>query len=180
MDIDSLNYTLSDNTKMPKVGFGVYLVDDPDLIYEAVVNEGYRQIDTASFYKNEELVGQALNKIFENSDIKREDLYIVTKIWGDQRRDVKGAIQESLTKLGVDYVDCYLLHWPLAIKVDQDGKTVFDKISIRDTWQELEQLVRDGMTKSIGVSNFNVQSLIELLTYAEVKPVCNQVELHPY
>ena len=175
-----LYYTLNDGAKMPKVGLGVYLVDSIDLIYEAIVTEGYRHIDTASFYKNEELIGEALQKVFQNSDVKREDLYVVTKIWGDQRNDVEGAIKESLTKLNLDYVDLYLMHWPLAYKEDENGNKFFDKIPIHKTWGEMELLVEKGYTKSIGVSNFNVQSIIDLLTYAKIQPVCNQIELHPY
>lgn len=156
---------------MPKVGLGVYLVESTDLIYEAIVTEGYRHIDTASFYKNEELIGEALQRVFENSDVKREDLYVVTKIWGDQRNDVEGAIRESLSKLKLDYVDLYLMHWPLAYKTDENGNKSFDKIPIHKTWKEMEQLVEKGLTRSIGVSNFNVQSIIDLLTYANILPV---------
>ena len=93
---------------------------------------------------------------------------------------MEGAIKKSLARLKLDYVDLYLMHWSLATKKNAEGNEVIDKIPIYKTWGEMEKLVERGLTKSIGVSNFNVQSILDMLTYAKIEPACNQIELHPY
>ena len=173
-------YLLNDGSKMPKVGFGTYAIDDPDELFKIIVESGYRHIDTASFYMNEEGIGKAIQRVLTETTIKREDLYIVTKIWGNEREDVQAAINRSLTKLQLDYVDLYLLHWSNAYKIGEDGMPHISKIPNYKTWGDMEELVKKGLTKSIGVSNFNVQSLLDMLTYCEIPPACNQIELHPY
>lgn len=173
-------YQLNDGNKMPKVGLGTYGMDKVDEYYTAIVDIGYRHIDTAHMYKNEEVIGEALQKVFTNTSIKREDMFIVTKLWGDQKRDVEGALKQSLEKLKLDYVDLYLVHWPIAYEENEDGKAIPVKIPNHKTWADMEALVKAGLTKSIGVSNFNVQSLMDMMAYCEIKPVCNQIELHPY
>lgn len=173
-------YELNNGLKMPKIGLGTYGMDTVDEYFTAIVEVGYRHIDTASMYKNEHLIGEALERVFTETDIKREDLFIVTKLWGNQKKNVEGALKQSLERLRLDYVDLYLVHWPVAYEEDSEGKPVPAKIPNHKTWADMEKLVHSGLTKSIGVSNFNVQSLMDLLAYCEIKPVCNQIELHPY
>ena len=116
-------------------------------------------------YNNEEAIGNALVKVFNNTSITRDDLFITTKLWGDEKEDVEGAVKKSLAKLQIDYLDLYLVHWPVAFKVDENGKPVPVKIPNHKTWKDMEDILQKGYTKSIGVSNFNVQSLIDLFAY---------------
>jgi diketogulonate reductase-like aldo/keto reductase len=150
---------------MPKVGLGTYGMKSVDEFYTAIVEVGYRHIDTASMYANEDILGQTLKKIFEETDIKREDLFVTTKLWGNQKKDVEGALKESLKRIQLDYVDLYLVHWPVAYETNEEGKDVPIKIPNYKTWAEMETLVKTGLTKSIGTSNFNVQSLMDLEAY---------------
>ncbi|CAI2377087.1 unnamed protein product [Moneuplotes crassus] len=174
------HHTFNNGIKIPKIGLGSAYIDSSDEIYTAVAECGYRHIDTASFYFNEEIIGEALQKIYKETDIKRQDLFITSKIWGHQKKDVRGAVTESLEKLQTDYLDLYLIHWPVAYEEAEDGTKVLAKIPNHVVWAELEKLVDEGVIKSIGVSNFNVQSLLDMLAYCRIKPVCNQIELHPY
>ena len=116
-------------------------------------------------YNNEEAIGNALVKVFNNTSITRDELFITTKLWGDEKEDVEGAVKKSLAKLQIDYLDLYLVHWPVAFKVDENGKPVPVKIPNHKTWKDMEDIFQKGYTKSIGVSNFNVQSLIDLFAY---------------
>ncbi|GAA0136488.1 aldo/keto reductase [Paenibacillus sp. YSY-4.3] len=131
---------------------------------EAAIRNGYRSIDTASLYQNEEGVGQAIKA----SSNPREELFITTKVWNsDQGYDsTLKAFDTSMGKLGLDYLDLYLIHWPV-------------KGKYKETWKALEKLHKDGRVRSIGVSNFQIHHLEDLLADAEVRPVVNQVELHP-
>ena len=141
----------------------------------AVINLGYRHLDTAWLYKNEEVIGEAIKDILEKSEgkITRADLFITTKIWITQYGNPQEELLGSLKRLGVDYVDLYLIHWPAQYFGEH-------RKPLHVLWAELEALVDAGYTKSLGLSNFNVQLICDLLCYARVKPVCNQVELHPY
>ena len=181
------NYTtLNDGTKMPRFGLGTYHLDKPehkDVIKQGVKDLGYRMLDCASFYKNEELVGQALKELFEEKVVERKDLYIVSKVWWDEVDDVEAACKRSLTKLGVDQLDMYLIHWPIAMKVieNPDGSKSYErmKLPMHKIWEQMEALVDKGMVKSIGLSNFNIQLIWDMLSYCRIKPVTNEVELHP-
>ncbi|CAI2377282.1 unnamed protein product [Moneuplotes crassus] len=174
------HYTLNNGYKIPKVGLGTFDMKSVDEVYTAIVECGYRHIDTANYYFNEDIIGEALQKVYKETDLKREDLFITSKIWGHQKKDVKGALNASLEKLQTDYLDLYLIHWPVAYEEDENGKKVPLKIPNHVVWAEMEKLVNEGLIKSIGVSNFNVQTLLDMLAYCEIKPVCNQIELHPY
>lgn len=161
--------TLNNGLKMPQLGFGVWQVEDNEAAsaVEKAIQTGYRSIDTAMIYKNENGVGQGI----KNSGIKREDLFITTKVWNaDQGYDnTIRAFDESLERLGMDYVDLYLIHWPTP---------EFDDYV--DTYKAMEKLYNDGKVKAIGVCNFDVDHLQRLLDECDVKPVLNQIECHPY
>ncbi|MFP7298217.1 aldo/keto reductase [Neobacillus niacini] len=159
--------TLHNGVKMPWLGLGVYKVQEGEEALQAVkaaIKAGYRSIDTAALYQNEESVGQAIKE----SGVPREELFITTKVWNeDQRNDsVLEAFETSIQKLGLDYVDLYLIHWPVKEKYKQ-------------TWKVLEQLYKEGRIRAIGVSNFQIHHLEDLQSIAEIKPMVNQVELHP-
>lgn len=159
--------TLHNGVQMPQLGFGVFKVKNGEETVESVkkaIEVGYRAIDTAAFYDNEEGVGQAIRE----SGVAREELFITSKVWNsDQGYDsTLQAFEKSLENLGVDYLDLYLIHWP--------GKDKY-----LETWKALEKLYHDGKVKAIGVSNFQVHHLENLIANSEIKPVVNQVELHP-
>lgn len=169
--IDSLisTTTLHNGVEMPWIGLGVFKVQDGEEVVRSVksaLNAGYRSIDTAAIYKNEEGVGRAIAE----SNVPREELFITTKLWNaDQGYDTTlKAFDESLEKLGLDYLDLYLIHWPLPSR----GKYV-------DTWKALEKLYKDGRVRAIGVSNFKIHHLEEIITNCEIVPMVNQVEYHP-
>ncbi|WP_319005656.1 aldo/keto reductase [Mesobacillus subterraneus] len=158
---------LHNGVQIPALGLGVYKVEDGQQIEETIqtaLDLGYRLIDTASFYQNEEGVGRAIR----NSSIPREDLFITTKVWNSEQgyESTLKAFEESMDRLGLEVLDLYLVHWPVK------GKYL-------DTWRALEQLYQEGRVKAIGVSNFNIHHLEDLLDHCKVKPVINQVELHP-
>ncbi|MDO5032891.1 aldo/keto reductase [Corynebacterium sp.] len=159
--------TLNDGNTIPQLGFGVFQVDPAEteeLVSEAL-KVGYRHIDTAAIYGNEEGVGKAI----ASSGIPREELFITTKLWNDRQTDAVAALDESLEKLGLDYVDLYLIHWPCP----ERGTYV-------EAWKQLIELKKSGKAKSIGVSNFELEHLEQLEVHTDVTPAVNQVELHPY
>ncbi|WP_062236293.1 aldo/keto reductase [Fictibacillus sp. FJAT-27399] len=159
--------TLHNGVKMPWFGLGVYKVEEGDEVYQSVksaLSKGYKSIDTAAVYGNEEGVGRAI----KDSGIPREELFITTKVWNaDQGYETTlAAYEESLKKLQLDYVDLYLIHWPV------EGK-------YKETWRALEKLYIDGRVRAIGVSNFHVHHLKDVIADSEIVPMVNQVEYHP-
>ncbi|MBN2910327.1 aldo/keto reductase [Polycladomyces sp. WAk] len=153
---------------MPWLGLGVWRAQEGGEVENAVktaIRIGYRSIDTAAMYGNEAGVGRAVRE----SGVRREELFITTKVWNtDQGYDsTLAAFEASLQRLGIDYVDLYLIHWPVAGKY-------------KETWKALEKIYRDGRARAIGVSNFQVHHLEDLMADAEIKPMVNQVEFHPY
>ncbi|WP_019422707.1 aldo/keto reductase [Paenibacillus sp. OSY-SE] len=161
--------TLNNGVSMPQLGLGVWRVEEGQQVKDAVktaLDTGYRLIDTAAIYKNEAGVGEAIRE----SGVKREDIFLTTKVWNsDQGYDATlKAFDESLHKLGTDYIDLYLIHWPLP---SQDLYV--------DTYKALEKLVQDGRVRAIGVSNFHINHLERILQECTVKPTVNQVECHP-
>jgi methylglyoxal/glyoxal reductase len=158
---------LHNGVKMPWFGLGVYKAEEGTEVINAVkaaIKHGYRSIDTAALYQNEEGVGKAIRE----SGIPRQELFITTKVWNTDQGYEKtlNAFETSLQKLGLDYLDLYLIHWPVA------GKYI-------ETWEALEQLYKDGKVRAIGVSNFQIHHLKDLMSNADIKPMVNQVEFHP-
>jgi diketogulonate reductase-like aldo/keto reductase len=153
---------------MPWLGFGVFGLKDGREVQNAIrhaLHIGYRSIDTATIYENELGVGTAMKEC----DIPREEIFLTTKVWNDDQRArrTQAAFEESLQRLQVDYVDLYLVHWPV------DGH-------YKETWREMEDIYRSGRARSIGVSNFMPNHLDDLLSDCEVVPAVNQVEFHPH
>lgn len=163
--------TLNNGVKMPWFGLGVFKVEEgPELVnaVQAAIRNGYRSIDTAAIYGNEEGVGQGIAQGLKETGISREELFVTSKVWNADLgyESTLAAFDLSLKKLGLDYLDLYLIHWPVAGKY-------------KDAWRALEQLYKEGKVKAIGVSNFQIHHLQDLMKDAEIKPMINQVELHP-
>lgn len=161
------NVKLANGILMPQFGLGVYKVEEGKEVEEVVdqaIQLGYRLIDTARFYDNEEGVGRAIKK----SAVPREELFITTKVWNDDHgyEETITAFKKSLKKLDLDYIDLYLIHWPIPKKY-------------KETWRALEYLYEQGLVKAIGVSNFHEHHLEELKKDAKIIPMVNQIELHP-
>lgn len=160
--------TLNNGVEMPWLGFGVFKISDGLEVERAVTHAleaGYRSIDTAAFYRNETGVGKAIH----DSGIPRQEIFLTTKVWnGDQREGrTKVAFEESLERLGTDYVDLYLVHWPV-------------KGCYQDTWRAMQEIYQSGRSRAIGVSNFMVHHLEDIQRDSQVVPAINQVEFHPY
>ena len=170
--------TLNNGTTMPSIGFGTFRGENLESLIKDAINTGYLHIDTASVYENEKEIGNALNDILTEGNVKREDLYITTKVWNNAKDDVEKSLKASLLDLKLTYVDLFLIHWPIGT-FDPITKEL-KQVPLHKTWKQMEECVNKGLCKSIGVSNFNVQLLLDLLSYAEIKPVCNQIEIHPY
>ncbi|MCG2361064.1 aldo/keto reductase [Staphylococcus epidermidis] len=159
---------------MPKIGLGTYRVKDSDECRESVkyaIEQGYRSIDTAMIYGNEETVGQGIKEGLESTGLSREDLFITSKLWLTDfgRQNVEDAYRQSVEKLGLDYLDLYLMHWPGT-----------NEAVMIDTWRGMEDLYKQNQVKNIGVSNFTPEHFEALLAQVSIKPVINQVEFHPY
>ncbi|ALC92017.1 glyoxal reductase [Bacillus sp. FJAT-18017] len=160
-------FLFHNGVEIPYFGLGVYKVEDGQEV-EATIAEalrlGYRLIDTAALYQNEEGVGRAVR----NSGIPREDIFITTKVWNSEQgyENTLKAFETSLQKLGLGYIDLYLIHWPVKGKYNE-------------TWKALEELYASGKVRAIGVSNFTIDHLKDLMAQSSIKPMANQVELHP-
>ncbi|NMM48154.1 aldo/keto reductase [Marinigracilibium pacificum] len=180
---------LANNDKMPIVGLGTWK-SAPGEVYDAVVSAvkmGYRHIDCAAIYQNEKEIGNAFKYLFDNGIVKREDLWITSKLWNNAHKkdNVIPALKQTLADLQLDYLDLYLIHWPVVLKdgivfpEKGDDFASLNEVPLTETWNGMELALESGLTKHIGVSNFNSTKLKEVLSVAKHKPEMNQVELHP-
>ncbi|BDG34850.1 aldo/keto reductase [Saccharococcus caldoxylosilyticus] len=163
--------TLHNGVKMPWFGIGVFKVEEgPELVnaVKTAIKYGYRSVDTAAIYGNEVGVGQGIREGMKEAGISREDLFVTSKVWNTDLgyESTIAAYETSLNKLGLEYLDLYLIHWPV-------------KGKYKDAWRALETLYKEGRVKAIGVSNFQIHHLEDLMKEAEIKPMVNQVEYHP-
>ncbi len=181
---------LRNGDAMPALGLGTWK-SDPGEVYNVVreaIKIGYRHIDCAAFYGNETEIGQAFIDAFSSGDVKREDLWVTSKLWNNAhlKKDVRPALEKTLRDLRLDYLDLYLIHWPVALKPEvQFPSSTNDFLSLNDapiaaTWAGMEGCVKDGLSKHIGVSNFSIKKIKQLLDGCEIRPAVNQIELHPF
>ncbi|KAK8016671.1 hypothetical protein PG993_014860 [Apiospora rasikravindrae] len=191
-------FKLNNGVEIPGLGFGTFASEgSAGETYKAVtvaLKVGYRNLDCAWFYQNEAEVGEAVRDFLkENPSVKRSDIFICTKVWNHlhEPEEVKWSLNNSLEKFGLDYIDLFLVHWPIAAerddkympKIGADGKYIIKKELTENpepTWRAMEELQESGKTRAIGVSNWTVDGLKKLLSFAKIKPTVNQVEIHPF
>ncbi len=173
----SLNdkYLMNNGQQIPCLGFGTYLARNGIEAYNATLEAlktGYRHIDTAAIYKNEESVGKAV----KDSKINREEIFVTTKLWNADQGYLStiDAFKASMKRLNLEYLDLYLIHWPIAKGRDNDWY-----VNVSETWKAMEELCSKGFIRSIGLSNFNIHHIEHIYRVCEIAPVINQIELHP-
>jgi len=194
------NYiTLNNGSQMPMIGLGTWkssLGKVGPAVEHALLECDYKHIDCASIYNNEKEIGEVFGQIFSGGKLAREDAFVTSKLWNTNhaRGNVEIACKQTLRDLQLDYLDLYLIHWGVAVipgaqdiplnqrgePLDERGILLTEPVSVRETWQAMEQLVKAGLVRAIGVANFTGMMLLDLLSYAQVKPAMNQIELHPY
>lgn len=182
---------LNNNLSIPVLGMGTSQVKpgEMEIALKDAIDIGYRHFDSAMVYGNEHEVGAAVRAKIADGTVKREDLFITNKLWGTFLRPdmVVPTCKKSLETMGLDYLDLYLVHIPVALKegdsilpVDEKGNIVSSDVDYVDTWKAMEECVELGLTESIGVSNFNSEQIQRVLDVATIRPVVNQIECHPY
>ena len=193
---DTLRYTRiplnNGSGAIPAVGFGT-LIPDPVATRQATqtaLEAGFRHFDCAERYRNEAAIGDAMQAVFRAGAVRREDVFVTTKLWNTNHRPerVKPAFDASRRRLQIDTVDCYIIHTPFAFQPgdeqdprDEHGQVLYDsEVTLVDTWRALERLVDEGKCKSIGLSDVNLEKLKEIVAAARIKPAVVQVESHPY
>ncbi|KAM5344197.1 hypothetical protein ACJ41O_012734 [Fusarium nematophilum] len=185
------SFKLNSGYTIPAVGLGTWQSGPNEVAHavEFALKHGYRHIDAAATYDNEAEVGAGIKA----SGVPREDFFLTSKLWNTHHRgeDVEEAVDQSLKDLGTDYLDLYLIHWPISFKKPANPKERFPidpadegvhvvEVPIKETWQAMEALVKKGKLRSIGISNFTREKTEEILEFAEIKPAVNQIEAHPY
>jgi alcohol dehydrogenase (NADP+) len=184
------NLTLRNGSEMPALGLGTWK-SEPQDVYRAVrsaIEVGYRHIDCAAIYLNEEEVGQALADAFEAGDVRRKDMWITSKLWNDSHapKRVRRALEASLRRLQLDYLDLYLIHWPVALKHGTElprGPADFIPLSelpLESTWAAMLKVSEEGLARAVGVSNFSRTKIEQVMDATGETPAVNQIELHPY
>ena len=192
---DTLRYTTiptHGSVAIPAVGFGT-LIPDPVATRQATraaLEAGFRHLDGAERYRNEAAVGDAIRDAIEAGTLRREELFVTTKLWNTNHRQerVKPAFEASLRRLQLDYVDCYLIHTPFAFQPgdeqdprDAQGQVIYDSsVTLVDTWRAMERLVDEGRARAIGLSDITLEKLREIVAVARIRPAMVQVESHPY
>lgn len=182
--------TFSQNDKMPIIGLGTWK-SKPGEVYEAVLTAlktGYRHIDCAPIYGNEAEVGNAIRDAISQGVLERKDLWVTSKLWNDahRKKDVIPALKKTLKDLKLDYLDLFLIHWPVALKKGvmfpkgSDDFLSLEQVPVTETWQGMEAAVDEGLVRHIGVSNFNLERIKHLVNNSRIQPEMNQVELHPF
>ncbi|KAJ1866314.1 D-xylose reductase, partial [Coemansia sp. RSA 486] len=189
--------TLNTGAQMPTVGMGLWKISKDtvaDQVYEAI-KLGYRLFDSASDYGNEAEAGQGISRAIADQLVTRQELFITSKLWCTyhQRQHVKPALQRTLQDLNLDYVDLYLIHFPIALKhvpfetkypagwsLEENGPVISENTPYQETWEGMEELVMEGLAKNIGVSNLPGAMIYDVMTYAKIRPAVLQIELHPY
>ena len=201
MSRDERAIQLNTGATMPNLGLGTWKAPVGQVgqaVKYALTEAKYHHIDCAAIYKNQGEIGEVLKEVFQSGARQRGDVFITSKLWNTDHKKhvVKKACESTLKDLNLEYLDLYLMHWGIAIpqndvppsnpagrwseQLDENGVLITEKISIRETWEAMEELVEAGLAKAIGIANFTAPMLNDLLSYAKVKPAVNQIELHPY
>nr|XP_039248207.1 aldo-keto reductase family 1 member B1-like [Styela clava] len=183
---------LSTGSNIPMLGLGTWKSQPGEVkaAVETAIDEGYRHIDCALLYDNENEVGEAIEIKIKEGKVKREDLFITTKLWSTYYRKVREGFDKSLRRLKLEYVDLYMLHWPFALQfttekdffpVDDQGNAKLDEdIDYIEVYREIEKLQKKGLTKAIGLSSFNEYQIDRIFKEVDIKPAVHQFEIHPY
>jgi len=185
---------LNNGLKIPRLGLGTWQAPKGEVgaAVKAALEMGYRHIDGAAVYGNEEEIGAVYQEVFGQGKIKREEVWITSKLWNTchSPAHVRNACLKTLKDLRLSYLDLYLVHWPFAFSFsgydledeaprDEEGSVKFEKVTLADTWREMEKLVEEGLVRSVGVSNFSLTQIVNLLATARIPPAVNQIEVNP-
>ncbi|XP_051856774.1 aldo-keto reductase family 1 member C1-like [Antechinus flavipes] len=196
MALSRFRMTMNDGNTIPVLGLGTYAPQkvpkhEAEMAVKVAIDVGFRHIDSAFLYENEKEVGQGIRAKIADGTVTREEIFYTGKLWSTHHHPdlVRPALEQTLKALQLDYIDLYIIHWPVSLKrgkdkipKDENQKIISEFVDLRDTWEAMEKCKDAGLVKSIGVSNFNRRQLEMILnkTGLKYKPVCNQVECHPY